>query len=77
MRVLSSTPGLVEQRRAPFSLPRSDRSPALLSLLLPFYQDTLGPDFILVEYGTFHEAIVGEIWDHQHSERRGRWYRFP
>jgi len=71
MRVLSSSPGLVEQRRAPFSLPRSDRNPALLSFFLPFYQDTLGPDFILVEYRTFHEAIVGEIWDHQHSERRG------
>lgn len=77
MRLLSPSAGLVEQRGAPLSLPRSDRSPPLLSLPLPFHQDALGSDFNPEQFWAFHEALVGEIWDYQHSERRGRWYRVP
>ena len=37
--------------------------PPLLPFSLPFHQDPLGADFELVDFRTFHEAIIGEIWD--------------
>ena len=71
MRALSSSSGLVKQWGAPLPLPRSDRHPPQLSFSLPFHQDPLGSDFKPVDIWAFFEAIVGEIWEHQHSKRGG------
>ncbi len=71
MRVLSSRAGPIEQRGTSLSLPRSNCGPPLLPFSLPFHQDPLGADFELVDFRTFLEDIIGEIWDNQYSERGG------
>ncbi len=63
MRVLSLRVGPIEQRGTSLPLPCSNCRPPLLPLFLPFHQDPLGADFKLVDFWTFLEAIVGEIWD--------------
>ena len=77
MRVLHLLPGSVEQRGTPLPLPRSGRGPPLFSFALSFHQNPLGADVKPVDFWTFLEAIVEEIWGNQHSEGGGRWGRVP
>jgi hypothetical protein len=71
MRIVSSGAGPIEQRGTSLPLPCSNCGPPLLPLSLPFHQDPLGADFEPVDFRTFHEAIIGEVWDNQYSERGG------